>query len=317
MKLLARETLPDNYFCIMKQNILPGLLVICCIGLLSSCEKDVDFRLRPGADKVVVEGTIETGLPPYVFLTKSIGFFSNMDWNTLANAFLHDAVITVSDGSRSVTLKEYPFFHNGASFYLYTVDSADIQALTFRGVAGKTYRLQIDYAGKTYTSGTNIPFPVSLDSLWALPPPPEEMPEDYPDSRLLYAQYTDPDTPGNRVRYFTQRNGSPFLAPLYSVYDDAIINGTSVQIQLPSGFNKMDSINRETFGYFYKGDTVVVKWCSIGKPVFDFWRTLEYAYGSTGNPFASPVEVSTNISGGALGVWAGYGSAYDTLVIHD
>jgi hypothetical protein len=317
MKLLAKETLADNYFCSMNRNLLPGLLVICCVCLFSSCEKDVDFQLRPGTEKVVVEGTMETGLPPYVFLTKSIGLFSSMDLNTLANAFLHDAVITVSDGNRSVTLKEYQFSNKGIPFYFYTVDSADIQALTFRGIAGKTYHLEIQYAGDRYTSDTHIPFPVPLDSLWAMSPPAEELPEDYPDSRLLYGQYTDPDTLGNRIRYFTQRNGSGFLAPLYSVYDDAIINGTTVSIQLPSGFNKMDSINRDTFGYFYKGDTVVVKWCSIDKHVFDFWRTLEYAYGSTGNPFASPVEVSTNISGGALGVWAGYGSSYDTLIIHD
>lgn len=302
----------------MKQKILLSILsayFVC--SLASSCEKNVDFKLRPGTEKVVVEGTIETGLPPYIFLTKSIGFFSNIDLNTLADAFLHDAVITVSDGNDTVMLKEYQFSNNGAPFYFYTVDSADIHALAFRGIAGRHYELKIRYAGATYTSSTLIPYPVPLDSLWALPPPEAEMPEDYPDSRLLYAQYTDPDTPGNRIRYFTQTNNAPFLAPLYSVYDDAIINGTSVQIQLPSGFNKMDSINRETLGYFYKGDTVVIKWCSIDKQVFDFWRTLEYSFGSTGNPFSSPVEVTTNMSGGALGVWAGYGSIYDTLIISD
>ncbi len=75
------------------------------IAGFTACEKEVDFELGPGAEKVVVEGTIESGLPPYVFLSKSIGFFSKVDFSTLSNAFLHDAVITVTEGNRSFLFK--------------------------------------------------------------------------------------------------------------------------------------------------------------------------------------------------------------------
>src|SRR5690606_27180752 len=110
-------------------------------------------------------------------------------------------------------------------------------------------------------------------------------------------------------------NSEAFLPPFYSTENDELVNGNTVRLSLNSGFNKMDSIDRETFGYFYKGDTVVIKWCAIDKAVYDFWHTLEFSYGASGNPFASPVEIMTNIKGGALGVWAGYGSTFDTLVI--
>jgi hypothetical protein len=299
----------------MKHSLI-FLLPFSLLIFFSSCEKEVKFDLGPSAEKVVVEGTIETGLPPYVLLTKSIGFFSKVDLNTLSNSFLHNAKITVSDGSQSFVLREYQVMDNsGISFYFYSVDSADVAAIAFRGMAGKTYRLKIEYDGKVYESVTNIPQPKALDSLWAKAPPSEEIPKDYPNSMLLFARYTDPDTLGNRVRYFTKRNGQPFLPPYYSVNDDAIINGSRIDIQLNAGFDRMDTINQETFGYFYKGDTVIVKWSSIDKGVFDFWRTLEFSYGATGNPFAAPVEVSSNISGGALGVWAGYGNTFDTLII--
>jgi hypothetical protein len=291
------------------------LIMILVVVYLSSCEKEVNFDLGTSAEKIVVEGTIETGVPPYVFLTKSIGFFSKVDLNTLGNSFLHDAKITVSDGTQSFVLREYQINNNGVNFSFYTVDSASAGALAFRGVAGKTYSLKIEYKGKTYESSTSIPFPKALDSLWAEAPKPDEVPEDHLNSMLLFARYTDPDTLGNRVRYFTKRNSEPFLAPYYSVYDDAIINGSKVDIRLPAGFNRMDSIDIETFGYFYKGDTIIVKWSSIDKKVFDFWHTLEFSYGSTGNPFASPVKVTSNISGDALGVWAGYGNTFDTLII--
>ena len=34
---------------------------------------------------------------------------------------------------------------------------------------------------------------------------------------------------------------------------------------------------------------------------------------SNGSPFSSPVLIPSNISNGALGIWAGYGTWYDTL----
>jgi hypothetical protein len=291
------------------------LILIAGLFLLTSCEREVNFNLKNEGTKLVVEGAIETGMPPVVRLSNSIGFFSKVDLNTLEDAYVHHASVSVSDGNQTIHLKEYLYSQGGIDLYFYSTDTANSQDLHFLGTPGKTYQLTIQYDGKTYTSQTGIPYPKPLDSLWAVMPPPDEMPKDHPDSRLLYAQYSDPDTPGNRIRYFTKRNNKPFLPALYSVYDDEIINGTTIQIQMSAGFQKMDSLNLETYGYFYKGDTVVVKWCSIDKKVFDFWRTLEYSYGSTGNPFSSPVEVSTNINGGALGVWAGYGATYDTLVI--
>jgi len=298
----------------------PGktLALLAFILMLSgffSCEKNVDFNLGDSAAKVVVEGTIELGLPPVVRFSESIGFFSNIDLKTLAGTFLHDAEITVSDGTQTVTLKEYPVVFDSITFYVYSVDTTNPSAFNFRGESGKTYSLTIKYQGKTYESSTFLPPVNPLDSLWAKPPLPEEAPEDYPDAMELFARYTDPPEPGNKARYFTSRNGAAFLPPIYSVYNDDIVNGTSVELQLTAGFNKMDSLDRQTYGYFYKGDTVVVKWCAIDDKVYDFWRTLEFSYGTTGNPFASPVEVSSNISNGALGVWQAYAVTYDTLII--
>ena len=34
---------------------------------------------------------------------------------------------------------------------------------------------------------------------------------------------------------------------------------------------------------------------------------------SNGSPFASPINIPTNISGGALGIWAGFSPYHDTL----
>jgi hypothetical protein len=44
--------------------------------------------------------------------------------------------------------------------------------------------------------------------------------------------------------------------------------------------------------------------------VYEFWRTYQFAINVIGNPFASPTNLPTNFSNGALGVWAGYGTSY-------
>ena len=64
---------------------------------------------------------------------------------------------------------------------------------------------------------------------------------------------------------------------------------------------------------FHRGDSIIFKFCDIDKATFDFWRTWEYAYQSNGNPFSSPVEVTGNISNGALGAFCGYAAEYSPI----
>ena len=133
---------------------------------------------------------------------------------------------------------------------------------------------------------------------------------------LMYVKFKDPDTPGNYLRYFTKRNEELFLPGLNSVYEDDIINGTMIDsLNLLAGYDHSKDPDFDSLGVFFRGDTVVLRWCAIDKGVFDFFRTFEYATGTVGNPFASPVNVQTNIKGGALGVWAGYGSSYTVAVV--
>ena len=62
-------------------------------------------------------------------------------------------------------------------------------------------------------------------------------------------------------------------------------------------------------------DTVTLKLSNIDRTTYQFWLTMEFAYQSIGNPFASPNKVIGNISNGALGAFCGYASAYKTLAI--
>ena len=282
----------------------------------TSCEKEVNIKLDNGQSRLVVEGAIETGLPPYVFLTESIGYFAKIDLATLQNSFVHNALVKVSDGVKTITLKEYSFDTgiNGNKFYFYSVDTSMPPSEWILGEVEKFYTLSIEVNGQTYQSTTKIPNPTQLDSvITALPP---VIPQNNPDARQIKVFFKDPDTLGNYMRYFTKRNNEPYYPGLNSVYPDEIINGTQFETTLDAGENRNRSeLSFDSLGFFHPGDTVVLKWCAIDKAVYDFYSTFEFAISTIGSPFASPIRVRTNISNNALGVWAGYGSVYTTLVI--
>ncbi len=272
------------------------------------------INLGTSPPQVVVEGTIETGQYPYVFLTTSIGFFSKVDLNTLQNSFLHGANITVSNGTVTTTLIEYSFdTGSNTKFYIYAPDTNNI-ANIFKGEVGKFYTLTITYNGKTYTSVTKIPNPKPLDSIWFATPVFKN--SKTPDSAMqIYANYTDPDTPGNCARYFTKRNNEPYF-PSNDIFNDDLVNGQVVDdIAFNAGIDDSANANVDSLSYFYPGDTVTIKWCEIDKGVYNFWNSYVFAQNSLGNPFASPINLQTNITNGALGIWEGDGSVYRTIIV--
>jgi len=310
------EIVPSRiiYLTVAKKFVFFGFLS-CCL-LLLSCEKEVHINLKDGETKLVVDGQIETNSYPFIVLTKSVGYFSKIDLATLQNSFVHNAVVTVSDGSKTVTLKEYSIdtgFNGANTFSFYSIDTADVNSFGFKGVEEKYYSLRIETGGKVYTSVTKIPRAKGVDSMWFKQPNGDNVLE---GAVLMYVKYTDPDTLGNYMHYFTKRNSELFLTPFNSTFDDQIVNGTTLDsLTLAAGYNRTKEPNFDSIGYFFKGDTVTLKWCAIDKNSYKFFSTFEYATGSVGNPFSSPVNVTTNIQGGALGVWAGYGVTENTKII--
>lgn len=287
-------------------------LMIVVLFLLQSCEKEVQIDLEGEAPKMVVQGTIETNRPPIIILTSTIGFFSSIDLNTLQNSFIHDATITVNDGSKTVTLREYSV-DTGVSnrFFFYSLDTANLGNIML-GEETKTYKLTIVQAGKTYTATTQIPRPKGPDTVWVGAPlfPRARTPQ---NAFQLFANYTDPDSLGNYVRYYTQRNNN--MSYPSGIFSDDVVNGKQINnIALFAGDNESES-GSDSLSYFYPGDTVTLRWSAIDKGVYKFWNSYEFSLNAVGNPFSTPINLISNISNGGLGVWAGYGTFIKTIVV--
>jgi len=279
--------------------------------LIIGCEKNINFDLKNAEEVLVVDANIESGRPPLVVLTHSLNFFNTVDPALLLNSFVHDAEVTISNGTLTHKLKEYPrSLAPGITIYSYEIDSSNL-ATAFIGEFNTRYTLSIKSAGQQYTAATTIPILAKKpDSLWWIP---AKFTDDT-NKVVLIVKSTDPPGLGNYVRYFTRRNNEPFLPGENSVFDDQVIDNSTYQLQVDPGVNRNNPIPYDS-NFFKRGDTVTFKLCNIDKATYTFWSSWEFAYQSIGNPFAQPNKVIGNISNGALGAFYGYAAFYKTLVI--
>jgi len=293
----------------MKKSL--SAFLILSILIFASCEKGVEFKLNDVSSKLVVEATIENGQAPVVYLSKSQAYFSKIDLTALANSFVRNAEVYVSNGTLTHKLKEYIVpVGGGVNFYYYSNDPAN-PSTVFVGELNKQYTLRIVTGGKEYTAITTIPNTTRrIDSLFWKPAPAGNPPEKV---AVMVRAFDQPGF-GDYVRYFTKRNREQFYPGLNSVYDDQIIDGSSYEIQVERGVDR-NADNPEGYSFFNKGDTVTLKVCNIDKDTYDFWRTMEFTYATVGNPFSSPTKVMSNIKGGGLGYFGGYAAQYRTIII--
>lgn len=294
-------------------KILKFIFISLLILSLISCEKTVEFDIKNPEPKLVVEATIENDTYPIVLLSNSLNYFSTLDLNQIQNSFVHNAVVSVSNGTKTHTLKEYSIPLSGSyTLNYYSVDSSNL-ATAFKGQLNKQYTLSIIVNNKIYSANTTIPnITKRIDSLWA-----RTVPGFFdPNKRALMIKATDPPGFGDYARYFTKRNNEPFYPGLNSVFDDQVIDGSTYSVEVERGVDRNIPRN-DGFSFFNKTDTVTFKLSNIDKSTYDFWRTMEYTYSTIGNPFSSPTKVLGNISNGALGYFGGFASQFKTIIIRD
>ncbi len=278
------------------------LLLLICFMLFTGCEEDVNLTIVGGDTKIVIEGSIENGKPAVVIVTHNSPLSQTLDFYKI---LVTDAKVYMSNGIITDTL-------------VFGIDSTASIPLVYKGssiigVVGQTYYLTVIADGKTYTAVTSIPAPVPFDSVWFKVEP------NLDSLGFAWAHLSEPAGTGNAYRWFAKRASRDrrFLSPFGGTFDDKFIEGKSFDMFYDHADDPTDTINESSdldYNYFKKTDTIYLKFCSIDYQAVKFYTTLEAALGTNGNPFASPVTVIGNINGGGLGIWAGFGAAYDTIM---
>ncbi len=309
----------------MKYSI--GLLILAALTswVLTGCESPY---VPPSDNTVeyVVEGFVEAGegsMPTYVILTKSIPFLSEISADTYSELFVRNALVRVSDGQQTVVLTEICLQDLPQEVRETVVrqlglelDSVSFDYCVYYDVLdqltreqGRTYELNVLVDDHVITATTTIPGFVPIHSFRYT-----ELPGEPVDTMArLWVRLDDPPGDLNFYRYFTGQKGGQLLAPLGSVVDDSFFDGQSFEFPLTKAESRNTDFNLDTYGFYFVGDTMQIKWATIDKPHYDFWLTYEFAIFSQG-PFSSYTRTKSNVEG-ALGIWGGYAvGLYETVV---
>ena len=309
-----------------------GRLLLACIGFgLVACEQEYipeDVFDKPD---VVVEGYIQKSdsfVPTYVILTQSKPYLSTFSAEELNSLFVHGATVKVYSNGDSLQLTEIclndlaaidtnlrttvlaglglPTASANLNVCIYADLNGFITGRSSIPIAeGRRYDLVIETSSKRLTATTTIPRYVPIDSIWAVRHP------SYPANDSLfsvYGHFTDPAGEDNYYRIFTKRNQEQMfpassLGTSGSVTDDKIFAGQGSSFAVLRGQPLTAEFDAITYGYFWRGDTVVVRGTTIDAEHYKYWKTMEQNISAQG-PFGSYTRVKSNINGG-LGIWGG------------
>lgn len=276
--------------------------IVVAFGLIA-CRKDVNVKLPAYKQKIVVEASIEAGSPAIVFLSYTVPYFGNFDFSQPQKAFIKGALVIVSDGTTTDTLKEIDP-QNG---YLYA-------GTRLFGQTGQTYYLTVKVNDKVINGTTSIREPVKLDSLY--------FKGEQDSLGFIWQRFSEPAGLGNYYRWFAKRKTKDqfFAAPLYSTFEDKFIDGKAFDFSYdrgPQPNQVQDYRDDPERGFFKRGDTVIVKFCHIGPSEYQFWNTYYQNKASNGNPFSAPTNVKSNYNDPeeVFGCFVGYAPFYDTIII--
>jgi hypothetical protein len=302
-------------------------LVFLIVTIFFSCEKVVEIDIDYEDSQLVVEGYIQQGYPSYVFLTKSEHYFIPVDSNTLNNLVVKDAYVFVEreDGivheltyvNQSILdsldlLSETIELPPKALYIDFSYQSDNFSQLDY------SYKLIVVWKDDTLSATTYIPPIYPIDSVWV-----KRKESTHNHKCFIWAQINDPDTLGNFFTAYYKRDlrwkpmDPVFNACAISVRTDNIINGENLStyfarsgrvLEEDGGLLPFDA-ERIVDGKVVKSDIVLLRISHVNRSTYSFFRSLSIMENSTGNPFAEPMNLSSNIDGG-LGIWAGYGVSY-------
>lgn len=259
-------------------NLKGGLLIFISLFIFSSCEEVIDLNLENADPKIVIEGNVNDQLEnQYVKISKTIPFSTT---NTF-NGFKGAKVTLSTAGSSPISFVE--------------VSDGLYKSAPFKGVPGKTYKLEVLADGKVYSAESTMPMPVIPDSVGF-----KKL--SFFGNTNIYPTvfYKDPANIQNQYRYILKINNK-FQSDI--VFEDRFNDGSKVSdIIIYDG----DDIK--------SGDTVDIEMQSIDRKVFKYYFAISQIDGNGGPPVA-PANPDSNFNNGALGIFSAYTKSNISIVL--
>lgn len=273
-------------------------IIIAITGMLVACEADFTTEKK---SEMVVEGWIDEGGYPVVILTKSLTIsdkYQRID--SLAQYLIRWAKVTVSDGERKVVLTgkyDSRFFPP----YIYTTGN-------MRGVAGKTYTLDIEYKDWHATATTTIPETHPIKNIRL---------EQCAESDTMFQVKLDIDTEKAHNAYYQLftcegTNNRLFVASYLGSIDGAALKKDK---EITVYRSHRVATGKKYIPYFCLNDTLAIKLAHIDNVSYNFWSDYSRNLTMADNLFMAPTHNIRGNVNGATGYWCGMGADVKYVVI--
>ena len=274
--------------------------------LLTACNTDLDYKISGYTQKIIVEGYISTGEYPKVYLTLNYPLSKLTDSINLIENVIRTAKVTISDGVKTEVLTS-GWETNKRHFPPYMYVGTEL-----KGQEGKTYYLTVDYSGYTLHATTTIPYANNIQKFEFSPVKGND------NLRSLYMLLNIDPIYKNSYRVFTMKKKDGYLIETQILYNaEFTLSGNNKFIINPK-VTELDSSFTEG-GSFLKGDTILVKLCTIDSTSTQFFKALTLFSSTTGIGndlfIGEKDKLKSNISLPGFGIWYGNGVRYYSVVI--
>lgn len=275
------------------------LTFIFIFGIVSCTEND---EINIEEPMLVVEGSIETGEFPIVYLSTTVPIKKGYQSTSNVNDYIIKwAKVTINDGENEVILTGR---YDSDKFPPYSYSTTEMY-----GETGHTYTLSVEYENYRASAVTAIPAAIVIDSFKIKESGKGE------GSRHITAYFKNSDSNKENFQFFTYSTSDRYRS--YSAshmgYLSSVTNDSTVKSDVCRG---RTIYNWETFkSGFNPGDSVMVKICRLDSISSEYWKRFEEMSILSRNPlFPATKSLVSNVNG-ALGHWFGYGSAEYLLVM--
>lgn len=245
-----------------------AIAVILSGCIFSACTKVVTLDLKTAPPQLVIQGTVsDTAGPSHVYITNSVGFYSDNVFPTVSGA-----QVTITDATANVTDQ------------LTEARPGDYVSHNIVGWPGHTYLLNVVLNGQTYTASSTMPQPVKVDSIGF------EFSRFQKGHINSVANFQDPEGIHNYYKMSNTINGT--YVARFSTFDDRLSDGRYLSLRF----------NNDTAD-IHTGDHVQMNLTCIDEGAYTWLSEAEQIAYENSN-LAAPATPTSNITGGVLGYFS-------------
>jgi len=267
-----------TYKTVIKTMKLKKYAIVFISPILVACTEIIDISTNVAPAQLVVEANIALNENAQVVLTKTAAIYETADFEKVQNA-----IVRITD-------------NDGVTELLTEVSDGVYKSLNLKGVAGKTYSLNINSGNQTISSACKIPSLVPIDSFTVInsfyPGGPQPVGNQKAPFYEIKLKYSDPANEQNFYRLVVYYNEK--VQARNSIFDDRFTNGKLME-STAIIFNDTAKT----------GDKIRVELQCIDKQVHNYFASMGSAGGPPGSS-SSPANPYTNLTGAILGYFSAH-----------